>query len=178
VTTSRLVVGVDVGTSKNLGIAIVTDKGELWGYGSVWYAEPFELKGNDLMDRVVMARERTRYILDILERNLFFVDHSYWFIETAPLVRGGRANVRTLKALTMIEAAVEIALRLRYVPFEALHPSTIKKGFTGNGRAKKIDVQNKVYSIFDEFNEDTKPIDENVADALAAAMTGLERLQL
>ncbi len=59
------------------------------------------------------------------------------------------------------------------IPYIGLHVATIKKFWTGSGRADKA----KMVAVAREMGFDLSPRDHNAADALAVLHLGLERME-
>ena len=84
--------------------------------------------------------------------------------------------------------ALKMAMFKHGIPFTLIGPSSVKKEFTGNGRAKKIEVFNKFNEVLGidlnkvlgltlkvkgDVSEPRKPA-EDIADSLAVLMAGIK----
>ncbi len=80
-------------------------------------------------------------------------------------------NTKTALAVGQARGVVLLALNQRNIPLVEMSPAEVKQTVTGYGRADKRQVQFMVTRL---LHLDTTPQPDDVADALAIALTGLE----
>jgi Holliday junction resolvasome RuvABC endonuclease subunit len=131
-------------------------------------------------DKIISIKLYSPKSKDILERSEEIVKHiTRWFnkdniaikdkdviigIESASFQSKGMRD-----KLTMLLGAIFYSIKLAGFDIKLLPPSTIKKNFTGNGRATKYDMENNVpEDIMKQFREVSKKTDDLV-DAYAIA---------
>lgn len=117
---------------------------------------------------------------DILDRSAFIVKHlNRWFNQDNLQLAGEQVKIGIESAsfqsrgmrdkLTMLLGAIFYCIKLKGFDIKLLPPSTIKKQFSGNGRASKDEMEECVpEDIMQEFRAYTKKTDDLV-DAYAIA---------
>lgn len=114
--------------------------------------------------------ERLRQINNALNRvirktkpDLISIEKVYFFV-----------NKKSVITVSQAKGTLLLAAAKKRIPVEEYSPLTIKSVITGNGRAKKKEVQKAVKKIL-QLKKIPKP--DHAADALAAAITYAIKLQ-
>lgn len=82
------------------------------------------------------------------------------------------ANAKTLKLLSRICGVAILAAQQNNCELYLYASTSIKKSFTGNGRAKKIDM---IETAIKMLGLKPKTVDDNVADAIGTAITYIDK---
>ena len=105
---------------------------------------------------------RFLFALDKWLSDLVTVHNPDLIVFEAPLfLAGGKSNITTARKLMCLAGMTEYICTKHKIRCAECNVSTIKKYFTGNGRAQKHDMINKCRAI------GLSPRDDNEADAIA-----------
>ncbi len=117
-------------------------------------------------------KDSAQYFLQFeqLITDLINLHNPHTIIFEAPFV-GSMKNLNTARRLIGFAVIAElVALKLGVLRVLEVHNASVKKHFTGNGRADKQDM------IFECQRRGWEPIDDNEADALAILCLGMSVL--
>lgn len=146
------ILGFDPGVSK-VGWSIIED-GKLIDYGFQKFSSTEE-KFNDKVNQEIKAA------LDFLKDKVDQVDAVAWEIVPAFGKMGQRDRI------------VGVATTLKILTFQKKKkwfgrpPIVVKKLFTGDGKASKIDMRNKAESVYPQLLELKKKMSPDVYDSIA-----------
>lgn len=168
------IIGIDPGSNK-IGVSII----EIDNSGKIidkqW--ETIKLKGETHLERLSDLKDRVAGLIHkmyaILNNKIGLSDIEFAVIEEPVIGLSPRSSISLIQARGVIlselislapfftEAGINVFIN-------EINPKTVKKLTTGNGNAKKEDIQIAVQKIFDIQEK----IPEDAADALAIAYSG------
>lgn len=152
-----IILGVDLGTV--MGFAEIKN-------GKLIKHTYITLLGDYWMTKVA-------YLYNYLDRFMSIIKPDLVMIEEPPMVR----NVKGYAKLSQLEAAVWLACEQEGVPYAEEQNKTLKKWFTGNGNAKKVDIMETAldrYGLKRKIFETAKEAElwENAYDAIMIVSYG------
>lgn len=154
------VLGVDPGTAI-CGWAVIERTAK--GVAAIDYGAIETAAGLDPADRLLAVFEQLSQVIERLKPDAGAVEKLFF-----------GQNSKTALAVGQARGVVLLALARAGIPYVEMTPNEVKQSVTGWGRADKRQIQAMVQRI---LALETKPQPDDVADALAIAMTGGEHLR-
>lgn len=166
-----MILGLDL-SSVNSGYAVVdfhptSQDGSLTTESKDTYQEDLISFGNIIPNKVFSHSAKLQFIYEYVNGILTKYDIDVVVIEDQHF----RINVDTLKLLSKICGVVMLAAQQAGCGVVLYPAPTIKKSFTGNGKAVKKDM---IETAISKFNI-TEGIDDNVADSIGVACTYINK---
>ena len=148
-----IILGIDPGTA-NTGYGIINDEKSLQYIGhGVIQTSPEDCPGERL-------RQINNQLLQVIKKynpDILAIENIYFFV-----------NSKTAMPVSQAKGSILLTAAKKKIPVKEFSPLTIKLITTGNGRAKKKEVQVAVQKIL-QLKKIPKP--NHAADALAVAIT-------
>lgn len=153
--------GIDPGTA-TMGYGIISEnKGEIncLEYGLI--KTPKTLSDHK---RLQIIDERLEEIFEEFKPDIMAIEKVYF-----------KKNVKTAMTVTQAKGVVLLKAAKKDIPVYEFTPSQIKSVVTGHGNADKMQVQMMIKA---ELNLKERPRPNDAADALGAAICGLQKAKL
>ncbi len=137
-----MVVGIDIGT-RNLGIVIVNPDNY-----KIFYMNNLDIKSlSDFYHYFIILCKKYKIKTCVYEGII-------------------HRNFQITKNLSKIIAIIELVCEIMNIKVYEIHPSYMKKTLTGNGKAEKEEIKEKVNNFFKTNIEN-----EHICDALGLVLT-------
>ncbi len=154
-----IILGIDPGTA-NTGYGIVSCKRSIkYLHHGVIQTSPEDSPG----ERLRQINNSIRKVIRDYRPDILAIERVYFFV-----------NSKTAMPVSQAKGAILLAAAKKRIPAQEFSPVTIKSIITGNGRAKKKEVQKSVQKIL-KLKKIPKP--NHAADALAVAITCQVKMQ-
>ncbi len=156
-----IVLGIDPGTA-TMGYGLIEKKkGDIscLEYGVI--KTPKDLSDHE---RLLIIDQRLEEIFEEFNPVVMAIEKVYF-----------KKNVKTAMTVTQAKGVAMLKAAKREIPLHEFTPSQIKSAITGHGKADKAQVQMMIKA---ELNLKEKPRPDDAADALGAALCGLQKEKL
>ena len=154
-----IILGIDPGTA-NTGYGIISNEKDLQYIGhGVIQTSPKDFAG----ERLRQISNQLSQVIKTYRPDVLAVEEIYFFI-----------NSKTAMPVSQAKGSILLTAAKKKIPVKEFSPLTIKLITTGNGRAKKKEVQIAVQKIL-QLEKIPKP--DHAADALAVAITYATKLR-
>jgi len=154
-----IILGIDPGTA-NTGYGIIDDKSGLQYIGhGVIKTSPRDCPG----ERLRQINNQLSRIIKTYHPDILAIETIYFFV-----------NAKTAMPVSQAKGSILLTAAKKKIPVKEFSPLTIKLITTGNGRAKKKEVQMAVQKIL-QLEKIPKP--DHAADALAVAITYILKIR-
>jgi len=154
-----IILGIDPGTA-NTGYGIISDKKELQYIGhGVIQTSPKDCPG----ERLRQINNELSKVIKEFQPDILAIESIYFFV-----------NAKTAMPVSQAKGSILLTAARKKIPVKEFSPLTIKLITTGNGKAKKKEVQLAVQEIL-QLKEIPKP--DHAADALAVAITCIAKIR-
>ena len=154
-----IILGIDPGTA-NTGYGIIDGKKDLQYIGhGVIQTSPKDCPG----ERLRQINNQLSQIIKKYNPDILAIETIYFFV-----------NAKTAMPVSQAKGSILLTAAKKKIPVKEFSPLTIKLITTGNGRAKKKEVQMAVQKIL-QLKKIPKP--NHAADALAVAITCIAKIK-
>jgi len=154
-----IILGIDPGTA-NTGYGIIDDEKSLQYIGhGVIQTSPKDCPG----ERLRQINNQLSHIIKKYHPDILAIEKIYFFV-----------NAKTAMPVSQAKGSILLTAAKKKIPVKEFSPVTIKLITTGNGRAKKKEVQMAVQKIL-QLKKIPKP--NHAADALAVAITCITKIR-
>jgi len=154
-----IILGIDPGTA-NTGYGVINDEKSLQHIGhGVIKTSPKDCPG----ERLRQINNQLSRVIKKYHPDIVAIETIYFFV-----------NAKTAMPVSQAKGSILLMAAKKEIPVKEFSPLTIKLITTGNGRAKKKEVQKAVQKIL-QLKKIPKP--EHAADALAVAITCVTKIR-
>ena len=154
-----IILGIDPGTA-NTGYGIINDDKDLkYIHHGVIKTSPKDCAG----ERLRQINNQISHLIKEYHPDILAIETIYFFV-----------NAKTAMPVSQAKGSILLTAAKKKIPVKEFSPLTIKLITTGNGRAKKKEVQIAVQKIL-QLKNIPKP--DHAADALAVAITCVTKIR-